>query len=106
MSKGERTFERGNAPVLAKPAVEHISNFEEFRHALNRRRVEFGMSFEELDARSGLADRYSAKILSTSPTHGGGTRHIGPTAIGLLAARAKVRIRLEPIDSPRGRRAT
>jgi hypothetical protein len=57
------------------------------------------MSFEDLDARSGLADRYTTKLLSASPSaHGRYHRNIGPAAMDCLLPALKVRIRLEPID--------
>jgi hypothetical protein len=64
------------------PAVTEIASYDQLRQALNQRRVELGMSFEDLDARSGLADRYTTKLLSASPSaHGCYHRNIGPAAM-------------------------
>jgi hypothetical protein len=85
-------------PETVRP-IDSASSYDEFRRLLNQRRVEHGMTFADLDARSGLADGYSSKILSSPVSaHGRYCRNIGPTAMDCLLASLKVRLRLEPID--------
>jgi hypothetical protein len=85
-------------PETARP-IDSASSYDEFRRLLNQRRVEHGMTFADLDARSGLADGYSSKILSSPITaHGRYHRNIGPLAFDCILSSLKVRLRLEPVD--------
>jgi hypothetical protein len=85
-------------PETARP-IDSASSYDEFRRLLNQRRVEHGMTFADLDARSGLADGYSSKILSAPVSaHGRYCRNIGPTAMDCLLGALKVRLRIEPVD--------
>jgi hypothetical protein len=88
-----------NRAVLESPPVEQIACYDDLRQALNRRRVDLGMSFEELDGVTGLADHYTSKILSAPATsHGRYHRSIGSTAMNCLLPALRVRLRLEPVD--------
>ena len=92
-------FERSNHRALEAPQIEQITTYDDFRRALNQRRVALGMSMLDLDARSGLADGYSSKILGAAPAaHGRYHRNIGPVALDCLLPALRVRLRLEPID--------
>ena len=93
------SFTTANRAAIEAPPVGAISTYDDLRLALNKRRVEIGLTFEELDDRSGLPDRYTTKLLSRSPSpHGRYARNIGPLALDCLLPALRVRLRLEPLD--------
>lgn len=89
-------FERTNRRACENP-LEAATNYAEFQRLLNQRRIALGMSLNDLDARSGLADGYTSKILCLpARPHGRFMRNIGPLAMDRILPALKVRIRLEP----------
>ncbi len=92
-------FRKMNHVVIDAARIDQIKTYDEFRQALNQRRVALGLTMQDLDERTGLADGYSSKILGAAPSRFGRyCRNIGPVAMDCLLPALKVRIRLEPID--------
>ena len=95
---GRAAFERQNREAAAWPRDAPISDYPELRAALNSRRVELGMTMLDVDARAGLSDGFSARLLSKPKSaRAVYKRNLGPVSLPLVLGALKVRLRLEPV---------
>lgn len=83
-------FKVRNARALEAPGAP-ITDYQSLITALNRRRVELGLSMADLDGVTGLADGYSSKIFV-------GIRSIGKLSFGEVLQALKCELVLRPIE--------
>ena len=73
-----------------------VRDYDGLRAALIARRVELRLSLEELDAISGVADRYSGKVLL-------GTRCFGDMSLQAILGALRLELVVRPYCSPKRR---
>lgn len=101
----QTSFAAGNRAALEATAVTEISTYEQLRAALNRRRIELGLSMTDLDARAGWPDGYTGKVLSNpNSIHSCYRRNLGPSSMDLVLGALRVKLAIIPIACGRGRR--
>ena len=73
-------------------AAIEVKDYRELRSVFNRRRRDLGLTFEELDNVSGVAQGYSSKLF-------GGIRHLGSMSLPSMLGALRLRMYLEPADA-------
>jgi hypothetical protein len=70
-----------------------VSTYPDLLRQLDRRRQELNMRMEDVDAKAGVADRYSAKLFV-------GIRHFGPMSLNAILGALQCDLVVVPRQAP------